>query len=112
MSKPREDTPVAMRMGVFPVRNADLTNSPIRKAQTGQFRICDGDLHSILTLTLSTIGVNGRAWKTPVVEEVVKPVRLGFCIDEYKGASRWHGEKQVIKALLLGRIICIDHLGF
>jgi hypothetical protein len=99
-----------MRIGVFPVRNADLTNFRIRNVQTNQPRSHDGDLHSILTLTLGTIRVNGCTGQTPIVQEVIEAVRLCFGIDKDECARGRHGEKQVVKALLLGGIICVDHL--
>lgn len=99
-----------MRMGVFPVRNADLTNFRIRNVQTNQLRSRDGDLHSILTLALSAIGVDGCTRKSSIVQEVIEAVRLCFGIDEDESARGRHREKQVVKALLLDRVIRIDHL--
>ena len=102
MSQPREEMPVAMRMGARPVRKARLHKHVSELTK----ELEEADIHGILPLALVTLRMDRCGWQTAVVEEVVEQIDLRLRVAEDDRASWLHREQQVVDSITL--LVLVD----
>jgi hypothetical protein len=68
------------------------------------------DLQCIFALTLSAVGMDGSRRHTQIVEEVIEIVDTSLGVTENHCPRRWHGEKKVVRGLLLVVLVTPENL--
>lgn len=87
-----------MLFQVFPATSKPLDGRP--RPRRGE------NLQCVFSLTLCTIGMDGGAGETAVVEKVVQEIG-GFLVRyEDDRTGRWHGQQQIEDAVTL---LCVVH---
>lgn len=84
------------------VANINATSRNASGNEDGRLASTEGT-HGILTLTLSTISVDGSTGHALVEQEIVKLVGCALAVHENYGAGRRHGVQKVKNSLTLHR---------